>query len=96
LRQRKGSIIYNNFQPLHIPFVTSISGIYILQAIVCVTIIYLFFIEMKKTVDWEQMALIDELNQGKELAKQLMNHVHSSSSNEPSPRQVSWSRAKPE
>jgi len=37
---------------------------------------------MEKTVDWEQTALISELNQGKELAKQLMNQLHSSSSNE--------------
>ncbi|XP_059456570.1 probable WRKY transcription factor 53 [Corylus avellana] len=37
---------------------------------------------MEKTVDWEQTALISELNQGKELAKQLLNHLHPSSSNE--------------
>lgn len=37
---------------------------------------------MATTVDLEQTALIGDLNQGKELAKQLMNHLHPSSSHE--------------
>ncbi|KAB1219593.1 putative WRKY transcription factor 53 [Morella rubra] len=37
---------------------------------------------MEKTIHWESKTLLSELNQGKELAKQLMNHLHPSSSHE--------------
>ncbi|KAJ8900512.1 hypothetical protein K2173_025289 [Erythroxylum novogranatense] len=35
---------------------------------------------MKRAVDWEQNTLISELNLGKELAKQLQNHLNAASS----------------
>lgn len=38
--------------------------------------------EKRKSMEWEQKTLTSELTQGKELAKQLMNHLHPSASQE--------------
>lgn len=38
--------------------------------------------EKRKSMEWEQKTLTSELTQGKELAKQLMNYLHPSASQE--------------